>query len=602
MIGEVTDVDEGSTRDCAGKLMRVRVLIDVSKPLKRFLRVDILGDGVETILVLRYERLQSICFKCGRVSHRTMKCNEKMVVSSIDGVEKYLYGPWMKADEPSNKSHTRDRWNGLARVMRPGSYQKGRSSGSWTSNGVTVLEANDSQSKTSPGLDHGGFGTGSEKKITKRKWVRKIRASKIGDRGNFEAVREITGKRSLGLLEVQDGIVGKKQRSSEMELLTKIEAFSPVGNETSTRLEYLHTIKAEVGKSKQMDHLTKIESKEMAGPIGVLPMSEKDSLKEISTDREIEVSLLSYTQDHIDVKIKRDKGLWWRFMGFYGKPVQDQRKHSSTLLRRLATMSHLPWICIGDFNEIMWDNEKGQGDFDSLKKMRWFRFEECWVDDIECKQLIDTVWNGNEMSSSVLGILEKLDKCGKLLESWNITKRQKQRYWKQRARVEWLKQDDKNTRFFHSKASSRKAINRISGLQDENGNWKENKHELKEIIGNYFQKLFTSSGPNQQDLEDVLVGVKQKLSRQGSRFLDTKFLAEEVSKAVFDMKPTKAPGLDGLPAVFYQKFWESVGQSVVLACLRGLNDGDTIDGMSHCFNSKSFKTRISGRLQANKSV
>ncbi|KAK2639192.1 hypothetical protein Ddye_026987 [Dipteronia dyeriana] len=64
-----------------------------------------------------------------------------------------------------------------------------------------------------------------------------------------------------------------------------------------------------------------------------------------------------------------------------------------------------------------------------------------------------------------------------------------ERNWRQRVRVEWLVKGDKNTRFFHSKASTRKAINRITGLLVENGNWKETKQGLEEIIGDSL--LFT---------------------------------------------------------------------------------------------------------------
>ena len=37
-------------------------------------------------------------------------------------------------------------------------------------------------------------------------------------------------------------------------------------------------------------------------------------------------------------------------------------------------------------------------------------------------------------------------------------------YWKQRARIDWLKEGDRNTRFFHLKALERKTRNRINGL------------------------------------------------------------------------------------------------------------------------------------------
>ncbi|KAK3198275.1 hypothetical protein Dsin_021690 [Dipteronia sinensis] len=59
--------------------------------------------------------------------------------------------------------------------------------------------------------------------------------------------------------------------------------------------------------------------------------------------------------------------------------------------------------------------------------------------------------------------------------------------------------------------------------------------------------------------EAALSKTKQKMRT----YLDTEFTGAEVRRAVFDMGPMKAPGIDGLPALFYQKFWGIIGQNVV---------------------------------------
>lgn len=73
------------------------------------------------------------------------------------------------------------------------------------------------------------------------------------------------------------------------------------------------------------------------------------------------VELLTYSQAHIDVRIRQGDGSYWRFTGFYGHPVPSQRIHSWTLNRRLAAMFDLPWVYIGDFNEIQREDEKVGG-------------------------------------------------------------------------------------------------------------------------------------------------------------------------------------------------------------------------------------------------
>ncbi|KAK3212448.1 hypothetical protein Dsin_017154 [Dipteronia sinensis] len=109
MIGDVMNVDGGAAGDCVGKFMRVRVSIDIKKSLKRWLRVDVLGDGSETVMVLRYERLPNHCFKCGMVNHVTNECANKEPLPVVNGVEKPPFGLWLRAAGTFRKTHHRQR-------------------------------------------------------------------------------------------------------------------------------------------------------------------------------------------------------------------------------------------------------------------------------------------------------------------------------------------------------------------------------------------------------------------------------------------------------------------------------------------------------------
>lgn len=77
---------------------------------------------------------------------------------------------------------------------------------------------------------------------------------------------------------------------------------------------------------------------------------------------DIDVQICFYSKHHIDFQVHNTRDKVWRGTGIYGHPkASKKKKHTWTLLRRLAGMSTLPWLCFGDFNEILSLNEKSRG-------------------------------------------------------------------------------------------------------------------------------------------------------------------------------------------------------------------------------------------------
>jgi len=61
-------------------------------------------------------------------------------------------------------------------------------------------------------------------------------------------------------------------------------------------------------------------------------------------------------------------------------------------------------------------------------------------------------------------------------------------------------------------------------------------------------------------------------------FLMRPFTAEEVQAALDAIGDLKAPGPDGMPALFYKQFWELVGDRVVTEVLEVLSGGHMPEG------------------------
>ncbi|KAF4347816.1 hypothetical protein G4B88_012929 [Cannabis sativa] len=97
-----------------------------------------------------------------------------------------------------------------------------------------------------------------------------------------------------------------------------------------------------------------------------------------------EVSVKSFTSGHIDALVKCPGRELWRFTGFYGNPKASCRSESWRLLCRLKDLFDLPWICGGDFNEILSINEKKGGSDRSMSAMTEFQnaLDRCSLADL----------------------------------------------------------------------------------------------------------------------------------------------------------------------------------------------------------------------------
>lgn len=86
----------------------------------------------------------------------------------------------------------------------------------------------------------------------------------------------------------------------------------------------------------------------------------------------------------------------------------------------------------------------------------------------------------------------------------------------------------------------------------------------------YFRGIFSSSNPS--GIPEVCASISGRLNVEQIRMCTLPFSEEEVKDSIFQMHPTKAPGPDGLPALFYQKFWSIVGKDVLKDALDILNN------------------------------
>jgi hypothetical protein len=100
---------------------------------------------------------------------------------------------------------------------------------------------------------------------------------------------------------------------------------------------------------------------------------------------EIIVDIQNFSRRHINgVLVEPNSNLRWKFTGFYSHPEVNKRFESWELLRYLANLNPGPWLCLGDFNEVVMAFEKWGGRAKSSSQIRNFQttLEFCELTDL----------------------------------------------------------------------------------------------------------------------------------------------------------------------------------------------------------------------------
>ena len=101
----------------------------------------------------------------------------------------------------------------------------------------------------------------------------------------------------------------------------------------------------------------------------------------------------------------------------------------------------------------------------------------------------------------------------------------------------WLREGDRNTKFFYALTKQRIARNKITPLLDTNVNIVEDEEGLVAIATSYFRQIFESSNP--EDIEDALYQVPASITGAMNDNLKASVSEWEIKLALFAMHPKK---------------------------------------------------------------
>jgi hypothetical protein len=143
--------------------------------------------------------------------------------------------------------------------------------------------------------------------------------------------------------------------------------------------------------------------------------------------------------------------------------------------------------------------------------------------------------------------------------------------WYQRSKTDSLLKGDSNTKYFQLIANGKHRKTRI--FQPEEGDQViKGDENMKTYITKYYKRLFRSSNHEGISLNEDIANDIAQVSVEDNEMLTTPFTENEVKEAIFEMKHNKAPGPDGFPAEFYQRFWKVIKYDL-MALFKEFHDG-----------------------------
>lgn len=95
-VGRVIEVDCSANSIAWGRCLRVRILINVTKPLVRGMKVEF--NGNTSVVIFRYEKLCDFYFICGKLDHVERDCLNLFTTDSEIARELRQFDPWLRAN------------------------------------------------------------------------------------------------------------------------------------------------------------------------------------------------------------------------------------------------------------------------------------------------------------------------------------------------------------------------------------------------------------------------------------------------------------------------------------------------------------------------
>ncbi|KAL4305780.1 hypothetical protein AHAS_Ahas16G0112500 [Arachis hypogaea] len=216
------------------------------------------------------------------------------------------------------------------------------------------------------------------------------------------------------------------------------------------------------------------------------------------------------------------------------------------LLHNISRNMNLPWLMIGDFNDIAEQSEKkggGGNDAHACRRYSGSRF----------------TWKG--------GIREGQERVYKRLDRALCNSEWRTNF--PNAFVEVLPriQSDHHPLLLHTRPDNStqgkrpfRRKNKIVKLRNNNGIWCEEVEAVKSIVSNFFTDLYRDERPEHPTIR--CNWQYKRLEEEQKQMLERMPIPSEIEEAIHNIGSLKAPGEDGYHVLFFKENWKVLQCSI----------------------------------------
>ncbi|XP_072054478.1 uncharacterized protein [Arachis hypogaea] len=190
------------------------------------------------------------------------------------------------------------------------------------------------------------------------------------------------------------------------------------------------------------------------------------------------------------------------------------------------------------------------------RSKRRFKFQQRWCGVEAVRGVITEAWNSYVEGSAMFVLAQKLKLCRHRLVQWQKTSKsnskaeieeilkkieelretginggieveelenmlenaygREESYWKEKSRIKWLKEGDKNTKFVHQSFQSRVRRNKIWKLERNDRSFATSRADIALVAEDYFRDIFSSTNSTdpEGEFEDFLPKVSLAMNRR----------------------------------------------------------------------------------------